>query len=116
MKKNLTCIICPLGCQLEAALENGQVTAVTGNTCPRGAEYAKNECTNPQRTVTTTVRCADGRVLPVKTDRTIPKDKVMACMAAINKATASLPVSAGDVIISDVFGANVVACRNMEAL
>lgn len=116
MKRDLTCIICPMGCQLEATLEKGRVTAVTGNTCPRGAEYARNECTNPQRTVTSTVRCADGRVLPVKTDRTIPKDKVMACMTIINAATPAAPVSVGDVIISDVFGANVVACRNLEAL
>ena len=39
-----TCICCPLGCQLEAAFdERGGVAEVSGNTCGRGAEYAKRE-------------------------------------------------------------------------
>ena len=33
--RELTCIGCPMGCQLTAVLEDGQVTRVTGNTCPR---------------------------------------------------------------------------------
>ena len=51
-------------------------------------------------------------MISVKTDRTIPKDKVFECMKQINSVTASLPLSIGDVIISDVFGANVVATEN----
>ena len=52
MKKSLTSIVCPIGCQLTVTLENGVVTEVTGNTCPRGKQYATDECTNPVRTVT----------------------------------------------------------------
>ena len=62
--------------------------------------------------MTSTVRCEDGRVISVKTDRTIPKDTVFECMKQINSVTAKLPLSIGDVIISDVFGANVVATEN----
>ena len=54
--RELTCIGCPMGCQLTAVLEDGQVTRVTGNTCPRGDAYARKECTHPARTVTGTVR------------------------------------------------------------
>ena len=65
-KRELTCIICPKGCALKVELdENGKVLGVTGNTCKRGAEYAENECTNPMRTVTSTMRCSDGTVIPV---------------------------------------------------
>ena len=39
--RELTCIGCPMGCQLRATLEDGVVTAVTGNTCPRGDAYAR---------------------------------------------------------------------------
>ena len=46
MKKELTCIICPRGCSLTADIQDGTVT-VTGNTCPKGEEYAIRECTNP---------------------------------------------------------------------
>ena len=56
MKRELTCIVCPIGCQLSVTLENGVVTEVIGNTCPRGKQYAIDECTNPVRTITTTAR------------------------------------------------------------
>ncbi len=109
MKRNLTCIVCPLGCTLEVELDGKEVVSVKGNTCLRGEVYAKNECTNPQRTVTSTVKCENGAVVPVKTDRPIPKDKIMECMQIINSHIAPLPISQGDVIIKDVFGSNIIA-------
>lgn len=57
---DLTCIRCPMGCAIHVEMENGQVVSVTGNTCPRGAEYAKSEATAPVRTVTSTVRALGG--------------------------------------------------------
>ena len=112
MERKLTCIVCPLGCQLTVQLNGREVVKVEGNTCPRGAEYARNECTNPQRTVTSTVRCENGGLVSVKTDRPIPKEKMAECMQLINKAVAKLPVTIGDVILSDVFGSNIVATQN----
>ena len=112
MTRELTCIVCPAGCSLRAEIENGKVISVTGNACPRGAQYAQAECTNPVRTVTSTIRCSDGSLLSVKTDRPIPKEKVAACMKIINSATADLPISVGDVIIKEVFGSNIVATQN----
>lgn len=116
MKRNLTCIVCPIGCQLCATLENGVVTEVTGNTCPRGKQYAIDECTNPVRTVTTTARTADGGVIPVKTDRPIPKKLMFDCMREIDNAVVSLPARIGDVVIENLLetGANIVVTANME--
>ena len=113
MERELTCIVCPMGCSLKAVIKDGEIT-VTGNTCPRGEKYAKDECTNPQRTVTTTMRCENGEVIPVQTDRTIPKDKMAECMKIVNSSLAALPISVGDVIIEDVFGANIVAAKNLK--
>ncbi len=112
MERNLTCIVCPLGCSLKVELDGKNVVSVSGNTCKRGEVYAHNECTNPQRTVTTTVKCSDGSVIPVKTDTTIPKGKMEECVKIINSTVADLPISIGDVIIKDVFGANIVATAN----
>ncbi|MBQ4259519.1 MAG: DUF1667 domain-containing protein [Lachnospiraceae bacterium] len=112
MERKLTCIVCPLGCSLTVQIENGVVTDVQGNTCPRGKVYAENECTNPVRTITSTMKCSDGSVISVKTDRTIPKDKMTKCMEIINQNTVKLPISIGDVIIKDVFGSNIVATQN----
>ncbi len=111
MEKKLTCIVCPIGCELAVSIEN-EIISVSGNTCKRGEIYAQNECTNPQRTVTSTVLCEDGSLVSVKTDTTIPKDKIFECMQIINGTTAKLPISVGDVIIKNVFGSNVVATQN----
>lgn len=114
MKRELICIVCPVGCQLCVELEGKTVKSVSGNTCPRGKVYAETECTNPQRTVTSTVRCTDGSMVSVKTDRTIPKEKMAECMKIINNTIVPLPISVGDVIIEDVFGSDVVATQNKE--
>ena len=39
----MNCIMCPMGCEMTVTIENGAVTNVTGNTCPRGAKYANDE-------------------------------------------------------------------------
>ena len=112
MKRKLTCIICPLGCALEIQLKDDKIVSIIGNNCPRGKVYAENECTNPQRTVTSTVKCEDGSLISVKTDKPIPKEKMSECMAIINKALATLPITIGDVIIEDVFGSKIIATQN----
>lgn len=109
MTRTLTCIICPVGCPLTVTLEGKKVLSVEGNTCPRGRAYAESECTAPMRTITTTVRCTDGGVVAVKTDRPIPKESMTACMERINSVVAPLPISSGDVIIEQVFGSNIIA-------
>jgi CxxC motif-containing protein len=114
MKRELTCIACPLGCQLVVTFKDGKIDTVEGFTCKRGREYAINECTSPVRTVTTTVKCSDGSLLPVKTDKPIPKDKMMEAMKIINSSVATLPVKVGDIIIKDLFGSNVVATQERE--
>lgn len=114
-KRTLTCIVCPRGCTLEVELEEGAAASVGanllvgGNLCPRGYRYAVDECTHPMRTVTTTVRTADGGVVPVKTETPIPKEQMLACMKAINAVMVALPIHVGDVILEDVCGARIVA-------
>lgn len=113
-KRNLTCIVCPRGCQMVVTLEDGKVVSVDGNFCKRGVTYANDECTNPKRTVTSTVRCKSGAVVAVKTDRTIPKGMMFEVMKAINSIVAEDELNIGDVVIENVCGtgANVVATAN----
>ena len=111
----LTCIVCPRGCQMRVALDDAGIpTAVEGNFCKRGVTYANDECTNPKRTVTSTVKCKSGAVVSVKTDTTVPKGKMFEVMAEINGVLADDNVKIGDVIIENVCdtGANVVATSN----
>ena len=113
MIKNLTCIVCPMGCPLEVTIEDGKVVAVSGNTCKRGEDYAYSECTNPVRTVTTTIKTTDGISVPVKTSKPSPKGEMMNLVKLIANTKISLPINIGDVIISDVYGADVVATKTV---
>ena len=116
--RELTCIGCPMGCQLRATLEDGVVTAVTGNTCPRGDAYARKEVTAPTRIVTSTVRVTGGTLpaVSVKTAGDIPKGKIFDCVRALKDVAVPAPVSIGQVIVPDVAGTGVaiVATKNID--
>jgi len=116
-KREITCISCPLGCSLEVSLADGQVVAVTGNECPRGVSYARQECVHPERMVTALIPIP-GRTPPlsVRTERPIPKDKITDCLCAIADARPTLPIRIGDVIIPDVAGAGVAVIATRDLL
>ena len=111
----LTCIVCPRGCQMKVTFtEDGKIASVEGNSCKRGITYAEDECTHPRRTVTSTVRCSSGEVVPVKTETTVPKELVFKVMEEINSVTAPNGLKIGDVVIENVAGTgvNVIATAN----
>jgi len=114
--RELTCIGCPMGCQLSATVENGAVTSVTGNTCKRGDAYARKECVAPERTVTGTVRMEDGRILPVRTRGGVPKALVPDVARAFGSVHPKAPIGIGEVVLADVCdtGVDVVATANMD--
>ena len=116
--KELICIVCPQGCHLKVEEENG--LTVTGNSCPRGAEYGKMELTHPTRVVTSTVRCEGGLYprCPVKTDRAVPKELMFRVMEALEGVALTAPVAVGQVVVENICGtgANVVATRNLPRL
>lgn len=103
----MICINCPRGCELEVE-KNGDEICVSGNACPRGADYGKTELTNPTRMVTGLVRLAGTRrPLPVKTKSSVPKAKIDEVLFAMHQTTAQLPVKIGEVIIPNVAGTGV---------
>ncbi len=109
---NLICIVCPKGCHLTV---DEQTLAVKGNGCPRGAEYGKKELTHPVRVVTSTVRVEDAFICrcPVKTNGSVPKEKMFDVMAALDAVCLHAPVHVGDIVVQDVCGTgiDVVAAR-----
>lgn len=113
--KELVCIVCPRGCHLKVDEENG--FSVTGNSCPRGAEYGKNEISDPTRVLTSTVRI-EGALYPrcpVRTDRAVPKGMLMEIMKMLNRVTLTSPVEAGTVVLENVDGrgANVITAKRL---
>ena len=113
--KNLTCIICPRGCALCVEGEVNDLT-VTGNACSKGKDYAINECTNPVRTVTATIRVANryNTMACVKTVTPVSKDKMMDVMAVLRSVTVDAPVAIGDVVLKDVCGSDIVVTKAVD--
>lgn len=116
-ERSLTCIGCPLGCLLTVTLENDAVAEVQGNTCKRGDDYARKECTAPERMVTGTVRVLGGSapVVSVRTAVPVPKHKVMEVAAVMTAAAVKAPVALGDTVVADAAGTGValIATRNV---
>jgi CxxC motif-containing protein len=131
--KNLTCIICPSGCSL--AVEEGPPgpggfpeLTITGNRCPRGAVYAREEIRSPRRVVTATCGIMeDGagteggpagrglRRIPVKTTGPCPREQIPALLEEIYRTRIRLPVKAGDLVIANWrdSGIDVAAARTL---
>ena len=107
--RELTCIGCPMGCQLTAVMDGSRVTEVTGNTCPRGDAYARREVTAPTRIVTTTVRVTGGALPAVscKTRSDIPKEKIFDVVRALKSVVVPAPVHIGQVLLPDAAGTGV---------
>lgn len=111
--ERLICIECPMGCEIEAGVEDGRAVYVKGNTCPRGKIYAESEVVCPMRVVTSTVRAEDGRIIPVKTDKPVKKSEMFEVMKKIGAVHPISSVKLGDVLLENISdGANLVATGN----
>lgn len=119
-KRIMNCITCPIGCEMTIIMKNNQMVAVTGNACPRGEKYAKEELTAPKRMLTATVSITGGHLplLPVVSQSALPKGKILDCITVLRAITVQAPVKSGDVICPDILGlgVNIIASRTVESL
>ncbi len=117
--RELTCIVCPVGCRLKAEMADGKVISVEGNSCKRGAQYAVDELCAPKRMVTSTVRVSGGflPLVPVKTAQAVPKEKIGEVLAEVCAVQLVAPVKLGQVVLANAAGTgvDVVASRSMPA-
>lgn len=113
----MTCIDCPLGCQVIVSSEDGQTLTISGAKCARGETYARTEITSPARNLTTLIVVPGCKSpLPVKTSQPILRKDIPRCLARIHETVVQLPVQIGDVIIRDLFGTgcDIVATRSLD--
>lgn len=117
MEQIITCINCPVGCRMTVLLSDaGEFLSVTGNTCPRGAVYARQECTLPKRVITAVIPVEGSRMpLSVKTSLPVPKELIQDVMHELGSVQIHTPVQAGQVIIHHVLktDADIVATRTL---
>lgn len=117
MKREITCIVCPKGCQMIVNNIDGQYI-VEGNSCIRGAKYGVDEVTNPKRMITSIVRLEGAylNMLPVKTSSSVPKDLVFEIMNILSTIKITAPVKVGDIIVKDVLntGVDIVSTKTIN--
>jgi len=140
MSEELTCITCPLGCSLEVERRPDGSLVVSGNRCPRGPAYAREELLAPRRVVTATCRARESgpaagrggrangaeprqpfaatrpRRIPCRTRAAFPKERVAELLAAIYGLEVELPVEIGKVLIPDALGSGIdlIATRTVQ--
>jgi CxxC motif-containing protein len=110
MLRTYVCIVCPNGCDLRVEIENGEVSSVAGNRCPRGDVWARGEVSDPLRVVT-------GSIASVRTSGPVPKNRIFDAVTEIRRITLDAPVPMGDEVVSNLLGLGVslVVTRDVEA-
>ena len=116
----ITCIGCPVGCELTVTVHEDQTIPVTGNECNVGANYGPKEVTNPVRMITSVVYVEGGkeRVVPVKTRTEIPKPLKLDVAKQLKNVVVMAPVKINDIIVENILntGVDIIATGNVDEI
>ena len=111
MKKEMICIGCPMGCYLAVEHIGTTISGVS-------VEYAEKEISDPERTLTTTVKVKNGHLplVSVRTSKPIPKNIIFDAMDLLAKVEAEAPLKIGELIVQNILntGVNIVATKNIS--
>jgi CxxC motif-containing protein len=116
-KKHFVCVVCPIGCEIDVVHDGSKIISMEGNKCEKSEEFVTQELIEPMRILTTTVRIQGARwpVIPVRTDKAVPKRLFPRIMRQLRRTKLQAPVNMLDVVVRDVLhtGANIMATRTM---
>lgn len=109
IRKAIVCTVCPMGCNITVESDGSEIISIEGNECKRGETYAQDEFTCPTRTLTSSVLVTNAKepLLPVRTEKPVPKAKFGECMEIIKATTVHAPIKIHQVIIHDLAGTGV---------
>jgi CxxC motif-containing protein len=118
IEKRFTCLSCPIGCALTARIADDKAVEISGNQCPRGDAYGRQEALEPMRVLPSSVRVVNGTrpLLSVKTDCPIPRRLIVEAMRLICNVSVEAPIAIGEIVLKDILdtGANLVATRGIR--
>ena len=108
-EKEITCIVCPLGCKILAKTDGKSFELVGGNKCKQGIAYAKSEAIDPRRVLTSSVLVEGGSwpLVSVKSTKPVPKEKIFEVLKQIQKTKVKAPIKTGQVLIKNVAGTKI---------
>ena len=117
-KKEITCIVCPIGCKIIVETDGKYFKLISGNKCKKGIEYAKTEALQPTRMLTTSVLVRNGEwpLVSVKSSKPVPKDKVFSVLQQVKQVKVNAPVQSGQIILRNVADTkcNIIATKTVE--
>jgi len=105
----LTCVLCPVGCELEVLKDAPDGLQVQGNQCDKGIPFALEEVLHPKRNLATSVpvRGTVSKMVSVRLSGPVPREMIFPILAEISRLKPEVPVHRGDVLIADVLGTGV---------
>jgi len=113
----LTCVLCPVGCELEVRKDEAGNLEVRGNQCEKGVPFAVEEVLRPMRNLATSVpvRGTAARMVSVRLSGRIPREMIFPILKEISRLRPEAPVRRGQVLIADVLGTgvDVIATRTV---
>lgn len=117
MNDKLTCIMCPIGCELDVCGSENDLQ-VTGNKCEKGLDFAREEVLAPKRNLATSVPINGRRfkMLSVRLSDRVPRSQLFDVLQEIARLRPAPPVKRGEILIENVLDleANVIATRSVE--
>ena len=100
--------------------DRNNIKSIDNSQCKRGEEYARSEYLFPLRTLTSTIKVINGTdpVVSIRSDKPIPKAKIMACMEIIKMIEIKAPINRYDILIHDIAGTGVdiVATTSIKSI
>lgn len=118
MKKTVICTTCPSGCEMEAVYTDENDFKVTGNRCRRGEAYCKNECFDPKRMFTASVKIEGCKraMMPVRTSEPVPKALIMKCAEELKGIVLKAPCSIHEIVLKNVAGsgADIITAMTLK--
>jgi CxxC motif-containing protein len=116
-KTHFVCVVCPVGCEIDVVHEGSKIVSMEGNKCEKSEEFVSQELIEPMRILTTTLRIQGARwpVIPVRTDKAVPKRLFPLIMKRLGRINLRAPVNMLDVVVKDVLhtGASIITTRTM---
>ena len=120
MTRTYTCILCPNGCDITVEHKGAEFRSCTGNLCPNGEKYVRQELSDPRRTIASSVAVENGELplVSVRLTAPVPRDRIFDVMALIRTLRVEAPVRAGTVLAADILGlgSDLIATRNVQKI
>jgi len=108
-QRQFICVVCPVGCTIEATVEDGELLEARGQACKRGIAFVHEELTAPKRMLTTTVQVTGGSLplVPVRSSGPLPKEMVLEVAARLRRVVLEAPVREHQMVAANVLNTGI---------